>query len=90
MAGRRDRKDIIFDILRGIQERNGRVKPTHILYFGNLSTKQHKKYINELTEKGMIGSIEEGGQKYYVLTQKGAVFISEYKRIKEMSDALGI
>lgn len=90
MAERRSKHEIIFDILNLISQKNGKVKPTHILYGGNLSHDRLKKYLKELIEAGFIGAIEEKGRMFYVLTDKGYKFIEEFKKIEEMTQAFGI
>ena len=37
MNKKRDRLQVIFDILKTISEKSGRIKPTHILYKSNMS-----------------------------------------------------
>ncbi len=90
MAERRSRHEIIFDILNLISQKGGKVKPTHILYGGNLSHDRLKKYLHELIEAGFIGAIEEKGKVFYILTDKGYHFVEEFKKIEEMTQAFGI
>ncbi len=45
MNTRRDRVEIVFDILRSIQEKKTKMKPTHLLYKSNLSYK-YKTIVN--------------------------------------------
>ncbi|HIH39569.1 TPA: hypothetical protein HA219_02530 [Candidatus Woesearchaeota archaeon] len=90
MAERRSKHEIIFDILNLISSKSGRVKPTHILYGGNLSHDRLKKYLDELITGGFIQKQEEKGKIYYILTDKGYKFIEEFKKIEEMTQAFGI
>ncbi len=90
MNEKRDRIQIIHDILISIQEKNGLIKPTHLLYKSNLSHDRLKKYVNELIESGMIKEELHSGKKHYKLTEKGFKFIFEYKRIKEFTETFGI
>ena len=66
MAERRSKHEIIFDILNLISSKSGRVKPTHILYGGNLSHDRLKKYLDELITGGFIQKQEEKGKIYYI------------------------
>ena len=52
MAARRSRLELIFDILLAIQNKGGRIKPTHLMYKSNLSHKLLNNYLQELIEKG--------------------------------------
>jgi len=90
MAERRSKHEIIFDILNLISSKNGKVKPTHILYGGNLSHDRLKKYLKELIDAGFIQKVEEKGKMYYILAEKGYQFIEEFKKIEEMTAAFGI
>jgi len=90
MAERRNKHEIFYDILNLISRENGKVKPTHILYGGNLSHDRLKRYLNELVEAGFIEKIEDKGKLFYQLAEKGYKFIEEFKKIEEMTQAFGI
>ena len=90
MAERRSKHEIIFDILNLISSKGGKVKPTHILYGGNLSHDRLKKYLKELIDAGFITQMDEKGRTLYILTDKGYKFIEEFKKIEEMTQAFGI
>jgi len=90
MSARRTKIEIIHDILAAIQKKGGRIKPTHLLYKSNLSYKKMLEYVKELMDKGMVGEEENGGKKIYTITEKGAAYIQEYKKIKEFSDSFGL
>lgn len=90
MVERRSKHQIIYDILNLISQKGGKVRPTHILYGGNLSHDRLKKYLKELIEGGFIGNVEEKGKIFYILTEKGYKFIVEFKKIEEMTQAFGI
>jgi predicted transcriptional regulator len=90
MGVRRTKIEIIYDILTAIQKKGGRIKPTHLLYKSNLSYKKMLEYVGELMSKDMVGEEEEKGKKMYTLTDKGANYIQEFKKIKEFSDSFGL
>ncbi len=50
MIERRNKLEIIKDILNVIYEKNGKIKPTHLLYKSNLSHAKMKIYLNELNQ----------------------------------------
>lgn len=90
MAERRDRLDIIGDILKAIQDKGGRIKPTHLLYKSNLSHEGMKRYIDELKMKLMLLEEEDKNQnKFFVITDKGLKFLEDYKKIREFTDSFG-
>lgn len=86
---RRSKVNILHDILRTIQSKGGKAKPTHILYGANLSHDRLKKYLDILEAEGFIKKIEESGQSFYEITQKGLEFLSGYNKMKKFFDAFG-
>lgn len=87
---RRPKIQIFYDMLEVIQKNGGESKPTHILYRANLSYKRFAKYLAVLKEKGFIEETKKGTSTVYKITQKGADFLREYNKIKQLSDAFGL
>ena len=87
---RRGKLEIIADILRSIQSKNGRIKPTHLLYKSNLSHAKLKEYVDILLEKGMIEEQQVKGRKLFFMKNQGHKFLLEFERIKEFSDSFGL
>lgn len=96
MAGsRRSRLELVFDILQSIQNKGGSIKPTHLMYKSNLSHKLLGSYMDELIGKGMVEVVEIEGKKKKVskmvrLTDKGAGFLMEFRRIRDFTEAFGL
>ena len=90
MSSRRDRLHIINDILLSIQEKGGKIRPTHLLYKSNLAHNKMKAYLEELIKKGLIKETELENNKYYSLTEEGLRFVNEFKKIKEFVDSFGL
>jgi len=90
MERKRTRLEIINDILRVIQEKNGKAKPTQILYKSNLSHFLLKDYLDELIKKKFI--LEKGTEKSktYLITEKGNNYVKEYRLIKDFIDSFGL
>jgi len=82
--------EIIHDILLSIQKKNGRIKPTHLLYKSNLSYQRMNLYLDELMKQGLVDKDFDDKSKFYILTDKGYEFLVEFKRIREFSDSFGI
>ena len=89
MARKRDRLQIIYDILKAIQGKDGRIRPTHILYKSNLSPQMLEGYLQELIEKGFIAE-HRGGGKSYSLTEKGFEYLQKYRLVVEFVDSFGL
>jgi len=87
---RRTKLEIIYDILRSIQEKQGKIKPTHLLYKSNLSHKKMMEYVEELKQKGLIGEETIRENKFYILTDKGALFLQEFHRMKAFTESFGL
>lgn len=90
MVKKRERLDVIKDILRAVRE-NRQIKPTRLLYASNLSPQMFKDYINELISKGFIKlDIDEKEKKTFSLTNKGNEFLEEYKVIENFIENFGL
>ncbi len=95
-TGRRSRLELVFDILLAIQNKGGKIKPTHLMYKSNLSHKLLSQYMEELINKELI-MVEEfqvkkrkTPSKVVVITDKGLGFLEEFRRIREFTDAFGL
>ncbi len=87
---RRTKADILYDIIDVLIKNNGKMKPTRLLYKANLSYTQMQEYIKELKEKKVVEEVEEKKRKYYKITEEGYVYFNELKKVKDMTDALGL
>lgn len=90
MVKKRERLDIIKDILRAVRE-NRQIKPTRLLYASNLSPQMFKDYINELISKGFVKlDIDDKEKKTFSLTKKGNEFLEEYRVIENFIENFGL
>ncbi|MEC8339019.1 MAG: winged helix-turn-helix domain-containing protein [Nanoarchaeota archaeon] len=81
--GKRDRIEVIYDILKIIKEHNNSIKPTPLLRFSNLSFNSFQEYEQELIKKDFIKIIlDKKDKKHYTLTDKGFEYIQKYKIIR--------
>ncbi len=88
---KRERIEIIHDILNSIKEKNPPVRQTHILYKSNLSHQMLVEYLTELIKKGFIIEKEDKkGKKHYELTEKAYKFLNDYKIIKGFIESYGL
>ena len=91
MNRKRERLEIIYDILKAIQDKGGNVKPTHILYKSNLSHQMLIDYMSELIEKKFISeSIDKKNNKKYSLTEKGFNYIRDFSVISSYVESYGL
>ncbi len=87
---KRNRLQIIHDILRVISEKNGKIKPTHILYKSNLSYQMMDEYLKELMKKEFIVENKMGRGKTYLITDKGRNYLNQYGTIVEFANSFGL
>jgi len=91
MKTKRNKIEIIFDILKAIQNKQGKIKPTHLLYKSNLSYKKMNEYLDDLITKSMVSSVmEKNNKKFYTITETGLTFLQEYKKMREFTDSFGL
>jgi predicted transcriptional regulator len=90
MTERREKLDIIKDILEAIRDKGGTIKPTHLLYKSNLSHDSMKRYVGDLMEKEMVAEVQEKkSTKKYTITDKGLKFLSDYQQVKVFQESFG-
>jgi predicted transcriptional regulator len=90
MNKRRNRLEVIRDILKTIKDKDGKIKPTHILYKSNLSHQMMDEYLNELIEKEFIVEEKKENSKTYSITQKGQEYLKQYKLIVNFVGGFGL
>lgn len=96
MGARRSRLELVFDVLLAIQNKGGKIKPTHLMYKSNLSHKLLNSYLEELIQKEFVLIEEEVVKKkkrvtkVVRITEKGLSFLAEFRRMREFTDAFGL
>lgn len=90
MERKRNKADIVNDMLRIIRENGDKVKKTHLMYKANLSHKQMESYLSELMKNNLIekNTLEK---KYFIkVTKKGSDFLIKYTQVKEFEKTFGL
>ncbi|MBI5065218.1 hypothetical protein HZA97_03180 [Candidatus Woesearchaeota archaeon] len=91
MGSRRNKLEIIHDILKSIHDKGGTIKPTHLLYKSNLSHQRMKEYVDELKGKAlMTEEIKDKDKHVFVLTTQGYEFLANFRKLKEFTDMFGL
>jgi predicted transcriptional regulator len=91
MSQKRARIEIINDILEIIRARQGKIKPTQVMYKANLSHQMLNDYIAELLKKGFITEKKDkNGRKTFCMTDKGYKFLQDYTIIRGFMDSYGL
>jgi len=82
MTKKRDKLEVIFDILKNINDNHNSIRPTPLLRSSNLSSSSFSEYYNELISKGFVKEIVDSkGKKYITLTDKGFKYLEKYRMI---------
>ncbi len=90
MSERRDKLKVIYDMLNSIQDKGGKIKPTHLLYKSNLSHSKMQIYLKELISRDMVQEDFDSKQnRVYIITKNGIKFIGDYRKIREFTDSFG-
>lgn len=88
---KRDKLEIVKDILETIRSKGDKIKPTHIMYKANLSHQMLTEYTNELLGKGLVmEKIDKKGKKTFALTDKGFNYLKDYAMIRGFVDSYGL
>jgi len=87
---KRNRLDIVIDMLVSVQEKGGRIKPTHLMYKSNLSHKQLKLYLEDLISKEFVNTHNSNNHEYILITDKGRAFLIKLREIKEFENTFGL
>ncbi|MFH1650467.1 MAG: winged helix-turn-helix domain-containing protein [Candidatus Woesearchaeota archaeon] len=90
MAKKRDRIDIIQDMLSAIVDKGGQIKPTHLMYKGNLSHAQMQGYLEELLGKECVNKVPRKGGEYFIITDKGREFLGKIREMREFDRTFGL
>jgi len=90
MERKRNKADIIHDMLRIIRENGDRVKKTHLMYKANLSHKQMESYLSELIKNGLIEKNTSENKHTIKVTKKGNDFLVKYTQVKEFEKTFGL
>lgn len=90
MDKKRNKLEVIKDILEVIRAKSGKIKPTHILYKSNLSHYMMEEYMTELMQKGFIKEIKTEKSRTYSITEKGLQYLERYKLIEDFANSFGL
>ncbi len=79
---KRDKLEIIKDILKIIKDNHGHIKMTPLLRKSNLSSKRFADYKSELLGRELISEVEEKKLgRQILITMKGMEFLEKYRAI---------
>ena len=63
---------------------------TRLMQTSNLSYTSLGKFMSKLTGSGLINKIDYDGRNTFVITEKGRMYLQEYQRFLQITDAFGL
>ena len=63
---------------------------THIIQKSNLSHSRLKKLVHNLSSSGLINKIECNDKFTFVITEKGRLFLEEYRKFSDFAGSFGL
>lgn len=90
MVKKRERLEVIYDILTVISRENNKARATKILKSSNLSPQMYNEYRDELIGKKLIKKDKCGKMICFSLTAKGISYLQEYKNILNFIEYFGL
>ncbi|OYT49260.1 hypothetical protein B6U79_02200 [Candidatus Bathyarchaeota archaeon ex4484_231] len=87
LLARRSRFEIYIDILNAVRE--GRQKPTRIMYRANLTWTRLKKHLEFLIEQDFLVEKKINGSSRYFLTVRGKEVLEYHRRVEMELHQLG-
>ncbi|MEN7982660.1 MAG: winged helix-turn-helix domain-containing protein [Nanoarchaeota archaeon] len=81
MIKKREKLEVVRDILKIIQDNHNSIKPTPLLRRSNLSSKRFSIYLRELLDKELVKEMKDKNGKHISLTIKGFRYLEKYKNI---------
>ena len=66
------------------------VQVTTLVRQSNLSYSRLISFVNKLTSSGLINKIEVEGKNVFIVTEKGRVYLDEYKKFSTITESFGL
>ena len=84
----RNSYQITEDILDTVSYSGSPITP--LIRKSNLSHKRMVGFINKLTQSNLVNKIESDGKITFVITEKGRVYLDEYKKFSSIAETFGL
>ena len=66
------------------------VQVTTLVRQSNLSYSRLISFVNKLTSSGLINKVEVEGKNVFIVTEKGRVYLDEYKKFSTITESFGL
>jgi predicted transcriptional regulator len=80
---------ILADILKAVREAE-QAKVTFLLHKANLSHDRLTYYLTQLEGSGMIKRVEDCEKTYFMITDVGNNYLTEFRKMEEFGDTFGV
>lgn len=68
----------------------GGIAITPLLHKSNLPHPRLTKFLDNLTSNGLINQIKQDGKNTFVITEKGILYLQEYKKFADIAGSFGL
>ena len=85
----RNSYQITEDILDNLTKTNG-TQVTTLVRQSNLSYSRLISVVSKLTQSGLINKVEVKGKNIFIITEKGRVYLQEYKKFSTIAESFGL
>ena len=91
MVAYRNSTKMVADLLTATEQSGQEgIKTTHLLAKANLSHSRLTKFIENLTDAGLINKIEYDGKNTFVITPKGRQYLESYEKFSDFAGSFGL
>ena len=91
MAAYRNSTQIVAELLSVTQESGQQgIRATPLLERSNLSHSRMSSFLKGLTGSGLINKIDYDGKNVFVITEKGRMYLEEYKKFSSLAGSFGL
>ena len=91
MASYRKSSQIVVDLLTATDQSGQEgIKTTHLLAKANLPYSRLAKFVENLTDVGLINKIEYNGKNTFVITLKGRQYLESYEKFANFVESFGL
>ena len=66
------------------------VQVTTLVRQSNLSYSRLISFVNKLTSSGLINKVEVEGKNVFIVTEKGRVYLDDYKKFSTITESFGL
>ena len=63
---------------------------TSLLRQSNLSYSRLTIFVNKLTQSGLINKVDVKGKNIFIITEKGRLYLDEYKKFSSIAESFGL